>query len=90
MADWLISILGVLCAAAVGFTGIILGKRSQVKKIKDLKKKQVKRDVDEAEDRLEAIDKSTKTRVTNIVKEETRVDSLDGDDLADEFNSAFK
>lgn len=90
MDDWLISIIGLLCAAGVGLLGMFLGKRSQKSMVARLHKEIIQAEVDSAHDQIQDIDDTTEMHVSQIQKRSESIEGLDGDHLADEFNGAVK
>lgn len=91
MSDEIFGLIGVAIAALFGFIGMVFGKRSEAKKVqKAAIARAVKAIQDTAVD-VDLVANMAETVKQNAKDEADEVDSInDGDELADEFNSAFK
>lgn len=91
MSEEFFGLIGVAIAALFGFIGMLFGKRSEAKRAQ---KAAIARAVKAIQDT--AVDVDVVTNMAETVKQNAKdeadeVDSInDSDQLADEFNSAFK
>lgn len=91
MSEEIFGLIGVAIAALFGFMGIVFGKRSEAKKAQKAALARAEIAIQDT-----AVDIDVVNKVAESVKEDAKdkadeIDSIDdGDNLADEFNSAFK
>ena len=69
---------------------MFIGRRSQKSKVIKLHQEIIKAEIKGAHDQIQVIEDETTQRVSEIKSREKPIESLDGDNLADEFNRTFK
>ncbi len=91
MSEELFGLIGVAIAALFGFIGMLFGKRSEAKKAQAAAIARAARAIQDTAVDVDVVSNMAETVKQNAKDEADEVDSInDSDELADEFNSAFK